>query len=363
VNEKQIKMDSEINRIHSIIAKSLTGQLNDQELKELNEWKLASNINLSEYNDFVELWIKSGSLVLPSAINHHNAFKIIRNNTGLNLRNRWINIAIQVAAVLVLSIIFSGVFTYMSNDRNGSIFSNAASLPVYQEIKAAFGTQAKVELADGTVVFLNSGSKLRFPQTFDHQEQRKVLLDGEGYFSVTKNPDQPFVVEVNKLDIKVLGTTFNVEAYNDNPSVNIALVEGSVLLQEHSESGNRDLMQLSPNQVATLNKSDNTISKTDLADLYKYTAWINGRIVFYDDPIETVVNKLGKWYNVDIKIADKRLENYRFTGTFINESLEQILNILSLTSPMTYDIKSSVKQADNSMSQRKIVLKGKSSIK
>jgi ferric-dicitrate binding protein FerR (iron transport regulator) len=355
-------MDSEINRIHSIIAKSLTGQLDNHELKELEAWKLARKENLSEYNDFVELWIKSGSLALPSAINHHNAFKIIRNNTGLNLSpKRWLNIAVQVAAVLVLSIIFSGVYTYMTNERTSQIFSNAASLPVYHEIKAAFGTQAKIELADGTVVFLNSGSKLRFPQTFDHQEQRKVLLDGEGYFSVTKDPTQPFVVQVNKLNIKVLGTTFNVEAYNDNTSVNIALVEGSVLLQEQSERGNKDLMILSPNQVANLNKSDNVISKMDVADLYKYTAWINGRIVFYNDPIQTVVNKLAKWYNVDITIADKRLENYRFTGTFIDESLEQILNILSLTSPMTFDIKSSVKQVDNSMSKRKIILKGKSS--
>ena len=357
-------MDTETNRIYSIIAKSLTGKLDDQELKELEEWKLASKENQSEYNDFIELWIKSDSLTLPSTINHHNAFKIIRTNSGLNSSpKRWINIAVQVAAVLVLSIILSGVYIYLTNDRKGQILSTTASLPIFHEIKAAFGTQAKVELADGTVVFLNSGSKLRFPETFDNQEQRKVLLDGEGYFAVTKNPNQPFVVQINKLDIKVLGTTFNVEAYNDNPIVNIALVEGSLLLQEQSESGNKDLIYLLPNQVATLNKSDNKLSKRDVADLHKYTAWINGRIVFYDDPIETVVNKLGKWYNVDISIADKRLENYRFTGTFIDESLEQILNILSLTSPMTYDIKSSVKQSDNSMSKRKIILKGKSSIK
>lgn len=357
-------MDTETNRIYSIIAKSLTENLDDKEFKELNEWKMASKENLSEYNDFIELWIKSGSLTLPSTINHHNAFKKIRINSGLNSSpKRWINIAVQVAAVLVLSIILSGVYVNLTNDRKVQISSNSAYLPIYHEIKAAFGTQAKVELADGTVVFLNSGSKLRFPQTFDNQEQRKVLLDGEGYFAVTKNSDQPFVVQVNKLDIKVLGTTFNVEAYNDNPIVNIALVEGSLMLQEQSESGNKDLMHLLPNQVATLNKSDNVISKTDVADLYKYTAWIDGRIVFYNDPIETVVNKLGKWYNVDISIADKRLENYRFTGTFIDESLEQILNILSLTSPMTYDIESSLKQSDNSMSKRKIILKGKSSIK
>lgn len=354
-------MTPEANHIYSLIAKSLTSQLDDQERKELDAWKITSKENLSEFNDFVELWNRSGSLTLPKAINHHNAFKKIRSHSVFKSTPNWkINIAIQVAAVLILSVIFSGVYVSFSDDSKRQIFSNSTSVPVYHEIKAAFGTQAKVELGDGTVVFLNSGSKLRFPQTFDNQEQRKVFLDGEGYFSVTKNSDSPFVVQVHQLNIKVLGTTFNIEAYNDNPLVNIALIEGRVLLQEQSERGSRDLMQLLPNQVATLNKTNNKLSRMIVADLYKYTAWINGRIVFYDDPIETVVNKLAKWYNVDIVITDKRLENYRFTGTFIDESLEQVLNVLSLTSPMTYEIKSSVKQADHSMSKRKIILKGKS---
>jgi ferric-dicitrate binding protein FerR (iron transport regulator) len=119
-------------------------------------------------------------------------------------------------------------------------------------------------------------------------------------------------------------------------------------------------MQLSPNEVATLNLSNNSLSKTAVNDLYKYTAWVNGRIVFFGDPIQTVVNKLGKWYNVEIIIADKRVESYRFTGTFMDESLEQILHILSLTSPMTYQIEPAKKQADDSMSRRRITLRGKS---
>ena len=355
-------MDIGTHYIHSIIAKSLTDHLDDHELKELNDWKLASDKNLQEYNDFVDLWIRSESLSLPFEINQHKAFKLIQKNTGLySSRKRWINIAARIAAVLVLSIILSGVFNYLKKDQFGLFHSNSSIQPVYQEIKAAFGTQAKVELADGTIVFLNSGSKLRFPNTFVNQKQRKVLLDGEGYFSVTKNQNHPFVVQVNKLDIKVLGTKFNVEAYDDNPEINIALIEGSVLLQSQSGKGNKDLIQLSPNQVATLNVSNNILSKTDVADLYKYTAWVDGRIVFYGDPIQTVVNKLGKWYNVDIVIADKMLANYRFTGTFIDESLDQILHILSQTSPMTYHIESAKKQTDNSVSKRKIFLKSKTS--
>ncbi len=353
-------MDSGINYIHTIIAKSLTEKLDNQESKELDDWRSASTSNLREYNDFTTLWLKSGSMSMPSAINKQNALKKIQQNSSLpSSRKRLINITYQIAAVLVLSIIFSGVFTYLNNDRIHKYYANAISQPIYQEIKAAYGTQSKVELSDGTIVFLNSGSKLRFPQTFINQDERKVSLDGEGYFSVAKNPNQPFIVEAKNLNVKVLGTTFNMEAYDDNSSVTIALVEGNVSLQSQSENEKTELMQLSPNQVATFNKSENLLSKTVVSDLYKYTAWINGRIVFDNDPIETVVNKLGKWYNVDITIADKKLSNYSFTATFMDESLEQILDVLSLTSSMTYKIESPVKQTDDSMSKRKVILKSK----
>jgi ferric-dicitrate binding protein FerR (iron transport regulator) len=342
--------------IYSIIAKSLTEKLDDAESLELAAWKSATPGNLREYNDFVSIWKQSESMVMQSAIDRENAVKILKSQSGIfKEQKRWLTWAVQVAAVLLLSVIFSGVYSYLNRD--SSVISNQI---VYQEIKAAFGTQAKVELADGTTVFLNSGSKLRFPQTFDNQEQRKVVLDGEGFFTVAKNEKQPFIVEANKLDIKVLGTIFNVDAYADNELVLVTLVEGSVKLQDNSGAENKDLMELLPNQIATLSLIDNTLVKTDVIDLHKYTAWVNGRIVFFGDPIQTVVKKLEKWYNVDIVISDKRLENYRFTGTFIDESLEQILSILSRTSPMTYDILPVQKQADQSISKRIIILKSRS---
>ena len=344
--------------MHSLIAKQLTAQLSEAEASELEDWKLANSENLQEYNDFVALWAQSGSLKMPNPINQFEAQSAIRKKAGINTsKTKWINWAVQAAAVVVLSLIFSGIYNSLNNNRVQSVADNSS--PIYQEIKAAYGTQAKVELADGTKVFLNSGSKLRFPQTFANQQQRTVFLDGEGYFEVTKNKEQPFIVQANKLNISVLGTKFNVDAYTDNASISVALVEGSVILQGNAGNLNKDLMELKPNQVATLNPTDQTLSKTDVPDLYKYTAWINGRIVFYGDPIQTVVKKLEKWYNVEIVISDSKLEDYKFTGTFINEPLEQILNVLSMSSQMTYVVKPTVKQTDNSMSKRKIILKSK----
>ncbi len=346
--------------IYALIAKFLTSQLSEAEAAELEEWKLASRENLEEYSDFVALWAQSGSLQMPEPINHLKAQSAIRKDAGIYpSRKRWVNWAVQAAAVVVLSLIFSGIYNSLYHNSQTQNFASDSSSVIYQEIKAAYGTQAKVELADGTKVFLNSGSKLRFPQTFANQQQRVVVLDGEGYFEVTKIKEQPFVVKANQLNIKVLGTKFNVDAYADNTSVSVALVEGSVVLQDNSGKDNKDLMQLLPNQVATLNVTDRMLIKTDVPDLYKYTAWINGRIVFFGDPIQTVVKKLSKWYNVDIVISDKRLEDYRFTGTFINEPLEQVLNILSMSSQMTYAMQPIAKQADNSISKRIIILKSK----
>ena len=345
--------------IHALLAKFLTAQLSEAEATALEEWKSANEENLREYNDFISLWTKSGTLKMPESINFAQAQNSIHLKTGLHSsKKRWIGLARQAAAVLVLSLIFSGTYSYL-NRNNSDWFASNLSAPVLQEIKAAYGTQAKIELADGTRVFLNSGSKLMFPQTFNNQKQRVVSLEGEGYFEVTKDEKQPFIVKTNKLNINVLGTKFDVDAYSDNPFVSVALVEGRVLLQNNSGKENRDLMQLSPNQVAAFNTSDQTITRTDVADLYKYTAWINGRIVFFGDPIQTVVKKLSKWYNVDIVISDKRLDNYRFTGTFINEPIEQVLNVLSMTSQMTFQVEPVVKRPDNSMSKRKIILKSK----
>jgi len=352
-------MNPTIESVYSIIAKSLTDKLDEAEALALSDWKSASSENLREYNDIVAIWSQSGSMAMPSAIDSVKALGITRYKSGIHTtKTRYISRIINAAAVLLLSVLFSGVYSYI-NTKGSGLFTAGTYHPAYQEIKAAFGTQAKVELADGTIVFLNSGSKLRFPQTFDNQKTRKVKLDGEGYFSVTKNGKQPFIVEANRLDIKVLGTKFNVDAYADNELVLVTLVEGSVKIQDNSGEENKDLMELLPNQVASLNLADNTLIKTDVSDLNKYTAWINGRIVFFNDPIQTVVKKLENWYNVDIVIADKRLENYSFTGTFIDEPLEQVLNMLSLASSMTYVIQAGKKQTDGSMSKRKIILKSR----
>jgi len=352
-------MNLEQDEIYDLIAKSFTGELTEEESVHLNSWKATEKSNLAAYNDFIEIWKHSNRLALPSQIDLSGSLKITRNKAGIKNREiKWMSLMRQIAAVLVLSVIFASTYQLVVKP----VTSMKKEVVVFQEVRAAFGTQTRLELPDGTMVSLNSGSTLKFPTTFDNNKTRLVYLSGEGNFKVAKNAQQPFIVDINKLQVRVLGTTFNVDAYPGNTAITIALVEGKILLQHTCKDKVSDLMEMKPNQVACFKKSENKIEWKAVSDLTKYTAWTDGKIVFSDDPVATVVQKLENWYNVDIELADKKLEKYRFTGTFIDEPLEQVLSILNLTSQMQYKIIPAKKLGDNSFSKRKIIIKSKTTL-
>jgi transmembrane sensor len=349
-------MNTGYDYIYDLIAKSFTGNLTEEETVYLNDWKTADRANILEYNEFKEIWEHSKRLSQPSRIDLPKSLAITRKKAGIvNTQIKWLPVFIQIAAVLILALLFSAFYNQFLTQKPKEKIESI----VYQSLKAPYGTQSRIELSDGTVVYLNSGSTLRFPNSFNGQKYRNVELSGEGHFSVAKNSEQPFIVDVKKFQIKVTGTTFNVNAYDDNAIITIALVEGSIKLQQNSGKYVTDLMELKPNQVAYYKRSENNLQLKTEDDLNKYTAWTEGKLIFSNDPINTVIQKLGNWYNVNIELADKKLENYRFTGTFIDEPLEQVLNILNLTSKMEYKVVPAQKLGDNSYSKRKIILKSK----
>ncbi len=345
------------NNIAELIAKSFTSKLDENENSILENWKAESKSNLDEYNDYKDLWEKAKSLCFPSPINTRQALDEVRKKAGIDSKSiDWINIGKQAVAVIFLSITLSVLYNYFVSTKKTE--SNQEKI-VYQQVKAAYGTQSKIELSDGTVVFLNSGSELSFPNTFTGSDHRQVKIIGEGYFTVAKNAQRPFVVEANKLQIKVLGTSFNVEAYPNNENVTIALVEGKVALQHKVNDQEENIATLIPNQIAFFNNANDKVKTLYNNDLRKYTGWIDGKIVFVDDPIDIVMQKLENWYNVDIEFKERKLEKYRFTGTFIDESIENILKILSLTSDMRYEIIQSEKNDDKTFTRCRIILKSK----
>ncbi len=349
-------MNIENDEIYYLIAKSFTGELTVEESVILNNWKSADRSNLAEYNDYQLIWKHSNRLAMPNQINLPKSLTTVRQKAGIGKRQiKWIPIFAQIAAVLVLALLFSSIYNMFLITKP---IEKTETL-VYQQVKATYGTQSRIDLSDGTVVYLNSGSLLRFPNSLNGQKTRKVELIGEGNFTVVKNIEQPFIVDIRKIQIKVLGTTFNVDAYPDNADFTIALIDGKIQLQQKTAKEIVDVIEMKPKMVVTYKHSVNKLVVNTEDDLSKYTAWTNGKIVFSNDPVTTVIHKLENWYNVDIELADKKLEKYRFTGTFIDEPLEQVLNILNRTSKMEYKIVSAQKLGDNSYSKRKIILKSK----
>jgi len=344
---------SEKDDIYNLIAKSFSGELTGEELARLNSWKTAERSNMAEYNDYLDIWCRSSRLGMTSKIDFPKSLDTTRQMAGIGrMPIRLFPVLVQIAAVLVLSLLFSAFYNHFLVPK----YIQKSESAVYQQVRASYGTQTRVELSDGTEVYLNSGSSLRFPLSFEGMNNRKVELIGEGHFNVAKNNKQPFVVDIHKMQIKVFGTTFNVEAYPDDLTYTVALIEGSIQLQKKSDSGASEFIDMKPNQVAVYQQSENILVCKTEDDLNKYSAWIEGKIVFSNDPVNTVTQKLGNWFNVDIEIADKKLEKYRFTGTFIDEPLEQVLNILNMTSQMQYQFIPARKLSDNTYTKRKIIL-------
>ncbi|MEN6452656.1 MAG: FecR domain-containing protein [Prolixibacteraceae bacterium] len=340
-------MDSDKEQIYGLIYSYLKGQIAEEDVIILEQWKSQNQQNQVEFDDIVEVWRRTGNFKFPVRLNSEQALAEVHKKAGIQRQSIVkINMIWQVAAILILSVLFAGVYNYF--------FSRKVTDPVYyEEVQAAYGTRTNLELPDGSVVFLNSGSSLRFSNRLAQSRERRVELKGEGYFQVAKDAERPFIVEVgDQLSIEALGTAFNVNAYEPASEIDVVLIEGKVAVRAGTDEKSGTEVILEPNQLARYDVAENNLLKGQISDAGKYTGWTEGKLVFMDDPIMEVVRRMENWYNVDIQLKDERLKDYRFTGTFVNESLEEILNTLSLTSPLHYEIIPAVKNGEGIYSKR-----------
>lgn len=209
------------------------------------------------------------------------------------------------------------------------MYMKQSALPIdepvvaYQEFITPPGQRAMIKLPDGTSVWLNARSSLRFPNIFTKAE-RKVELDGEGYFDVKHDENQPFVVSTEKLDIKVLGTEFNVHAYKGRNEFSTALINGSVKVYN---KGNEDnALLISPNESAEL--VNNRLIKKTFSNK-EFLLWKEGIYAFDDVTFVEIINKLELYYDVTIQVTNKKLSTYQFTGKFRQrDGVESVLRTL-----------------------------------
>lgn len=335
-----------------LFIKSYTGAAGAEEEKVLRSWLDESEENRREYEACRKLWGESSRLVLSASIDTESALKKTKSRIPhFRARSKWLVFAWQAAAVLLLSVLLSAIAGYFVIRRQAE-----PDQIVYQQIKAAWGTQTKVVLPDSTSVWLNSGSTLRFPLSFQHAENRTVELEGEGYFEVTRNSRQPFLVSIGQMRVKVLGTSFNINAYEAEEHIEVALLEGKVELLKETKNGIASILALNPSEVADFSTGNNHVIHKKETEIDRYTAWKDGKIVFFDDPVEKLVSRLENWYNVDIEIADERLKRYHFTATFGQESLDQVLKYLTISTPFQYRFVAPDAAGDRSVSRTKVIL-------
>ena len=235
---------------------------------------------------------------------------------------------IKVAAILFIRLLLSSLFYFTKQiNRNNSIS--------YCEVYTPMAARTKFVLPDNTIVWLNSGSTLKYPRSFAGRT-REVSLTGEGYFEVAKNLKAPFIVKTAEINITALGTSFNVMAYPDDQTVKATLVTGLVKV-EKIDPGSYLYLKPSCQFVLDNNTGEMVVSKVDTRF---YTSWKDNKLIFRDEPMELVARKLERWFNCKIYIQDEDLKNFRYTGNIEMETLRELLELISITTP----VKSTYKQ-------------------
>lgn len=206
---------------------------------------------------------------------------------------------------------------------NNSVTKNKLT---YNTLTVPYGKRFKIQLSDGTVVYLNSGTSLKYPVAFMQGENRHVYLYGEAFFNVATDKDHPFIVNAEALNVEVLGTRFNVSAYPEDSTTEVVLVEGSVGLYNEKEVL-KDGVTIVPGTKGSLEKEAKQIS-TEKVNTEIYTQWMKGGLVFRNSSFENISKKLERHFNVKIMNTNELLTKEIFNANFKEDPIETILNDL-----------------------------------
>ncbi len=271
-----------------------------------------------------------------------NEFRTSRRQTS---SHRILNIITKIAAVLFIPMLIVMISSHYDTKIKASDIT-------YNEIYSPPGSRTMFTLPDGSKGWLNSGSYLKYPQTF-LGKTRTVSLKGEAYFNVVTNPDKPFVVSGKSLSIVAKGTAFNVTSWEDEPGTKVTLVHGKVEVYKDYKEKNSLIASLKPNQMLFYSPTGSGSYIKDV-DINKYISWTDGKLVFRDDPFTEVVKKISRWYNVNIIVEDNSLKSYTYVATFQDESLDEVLKMLKISAPIDYKSIARKQRTDGSFEKKTI---------
>ena len=268
-------------------------------------------------------------------------------NTRLSERKAWsfdniIKWTLRIAGVIILPlVILIGIQTYKET------WSKKVT---WVEIKAPAWTRAQFSLPDGTTGWLNSNSTVKYHENFN--TDRKVTITGEVFFDVFKDNKRPFIVNTDEVLVKVLGTRFNIASYENENNVEVVLEEGKLELNDKEM---KKSCTMNPDNLVTYDKTLRVFS-TEVVYPQKYLSWTKGMLVFRDDPLDVIARRLERWYNIDVEVKVSSSEHIRLRATFIDESLEEVLNIMRRALPIDYRIENHSLNIDETYIKKKVIL-------
>lgn len=340
-----------------LLEKFQSGKSNPEEIRLLEEMFFDGEISegiksamLSEIKDFETAGSETDTdydrlfQSIQKIISDHQS-----NTRSLNLRLNFM----RIAAIIVMAFVFGGTLSYF-------IFnSDKKSASSFCEVTAPLGSTSEIVLPDSSRVWLNAGSKIKYSTTYN-QKNRLIYLEGEGYFIVAKNKEIPFIVDAYGFEVKAVGTEFNVKAYKGDPTVETTMVEGKVTLQHSTESILKGVY-LTPNQKATFYKKEESLTVEVIKKLQEkkeelnyipehrlviapsidpkaIISWKENRLIIEREQLGTLAEILSRKYNFNFEFKSEDIKRISFSGTLEDETLQQVMNVIKISSPIDYEI-------------------------
>lgn len=321
--------------VHEWIGKYLSKEITDREFSLLKEWLEEKPSHRKYFSEIVSLWDGADPVFSPVSIEEKNARKILFSHISF-VSYAWSRCLFywqRVAAVLLLPVAAMLLFMLLSE-------KNEEQRETFLTINCPYGTYLGVQLPDGSNVSLNSGSSLQYPAVFKRKE-RVVYLTGEGYFEVKSDAAHPFFVKTDRARVKATGTAFNVEAYPKERENAVTLIHGQV---DVLWKGADRPVVLHPNDRIVFDSVTGNYDLSRSDDVYKWYAWKEGVLIFRDEPLKKVAERLSRVYHVNMTINDSVLAEYPYRATFVNKSLKDILELLALSAPLNIEIQNIAKK-------------------
>lgn len=373
--------------IEDLIYRVLAGEASGEERQELEEWVQESEEHQSFFREVERAWYTGKYSVKWKNVEMSTAWQAVERKRGSRRRGRVMRVGWSVSAAVVLLlgmtwmllpsgkkapvvavqpvvkpgeskavlVLSTGVQVALGSERTDTIREKGVAIlneedyidysrrddageteAVYNELIVPVGGEYRLVLADGSVVYMNSASRLKYPVRFTGGE-RLVELEGEAYFEVTKNEAHPFVVRTKRLDVTVLGTGFNVMAYRKDARTEVTLVNGKVDVTSGKISE-----VLTPNRQFVMNNESGEYEVRSV-DAKAYAAWKGGTLNFDAMPLDELGDKLGRWYGVSFFFSSERLKQLKFTGAFRKyNDMDYILSLIEATTDVTFKINGNV---------------------